>query len=153
MIHLQSIVLRRLLNGKMNTKLATGTGSSPLSVLILLQMVKFSFFLCLPHFPQFFMGHSLWHPSMTASGFTSSFAVQPFDHTATCYPVMSLWLIPCGHKNILKLCFFYSQVCISIYHCTICQCGTIFHYLCVSDASVAVWPFWGYHDLYGALVR
>lgn len=59
MIHLQSIVLRRLLNGKMNTKLATGTGSSPLSVLILLQMVKFSFFLCLPHFPQFFMGHSL----------------------------------------------------------------------------------------------
>lgn len=92
MIHLQNIVLRRLLSGKMNTKLAAGRWSSPLSVLTRLQMVNFSFSLCLPHFPQFFMGQSLWHPSMTASGFASSFAVQPFDHTA----ILATQWCPCG---------------------------------------------------------
>lgn len=86
MIHLQSIVHRRLLSGKMNTNNVAFRWSSLLSVWTLLQMVNYSFSLCLPHFPQF-SWVTLWHPSMMTSGFTYSFTVQPFDHNAiTCYP-------------------------------------------------------------------
>lgn len=159
MIPLQSIVHRRLLIEKMNTNPVADTWSSLLSVWTLLQMVNYSFSLWFPCVPEFFMGHTLWHPSMTTSGFTYSFTVQPFDHNATtCYPIDDVPVVNplvvlehfCYIVAPFSFCF---QLVFAIALLCLCEAIFYYYYSCISDSSITVWPLQGCHVFNGALVR
>lgn len=139
---LQSIVHRRLLSGKMNTKPGADRWSSPLSVLTPLQMVNFAIF-CLhytfliapPHRP-LSQCTFLWPPSDYQWFHTLRFAVQPFDHNAiTCYPdlIPSLWSILCGSKNILSFHVFMLQSAFVSNFATRVSMGSYFFF------SIVVW--------------
>lgn len=102
MIHLRSIVHRRLQSGKMNTKPGACRWSFHPSDLIPLQMVNFANFvffwymlrIVAPFWLALFINVCLW---------CHSSCVQPFDHIAVaCFSDLmpALWSVLCGPRTV-----------------------------------------------------